>query len=204
MEVMFVNKCRESYFYNKSFVGLIGEIKDLRLLFNHLDELNINPNKRVKHYLKNITYYEDLGLGNISLKKIKDLSSYEYKCFLLIKISLLKPDLIILNNFDLGVNDKYKNKISTFIKTMNALNKTTYLIISNNVLFQNLMCKHYIILKNGIIKYQGDLISAIKTGLVLKPEIINFIDLANQKKKVNLDYTLDSKELLKAIYRSVF
>ena len=65
------------------------------------------------------------------------------------------------------------------------------------------MTKTIIIMKNGIIKYQGDLLNGILQGLLPKPEIIKFIDLAN-KKSANLAYTLDEKELLKDIYRSVF
>jgi hypothetical protein len=58
-------------------------------------------------------------------------------------------------------------------------------------------------MKNKIIKYQGDIITAIKQDLIEKPVIIKFIDMANEK-NAKLDYTLDNKELLKGIYRSVF
>ena len=54
------------------------------------------------------------------------------------------------------------------------------------------MTKTIIIMKNGIIKYQGDLLNGILQGLLPKPEIIKFIDLAN-KKSANLAYTLDEK-----------
>ena len=57
-------------------------------------------------------------------------------------------------------------------------------------------------MKNKIIKYQGDLLTAIKQELVNPPEIINFINLANEK-EANLSLTLDHKDLLKDIYRSV-
>ena len=59
-------------------------------------------------------------------------------------------------------------------------------------------------MKNQIIKYQGTIINGIKAGFIPKNEIINFIDEANKEKKAELEYYLETKELLKAIYRSVF
>ena len=59
-------------------------------------------------------------------------------------------------------------------------------------------------MKNQIIKYQGTIINGIKAGFIPKNEIINFIDEANKEKNAELEYYLETKELLKAIYRSVF
>ena len=118
-------------------------------------------------------------------------------------IFLVVTNIIILNNFDLGFNNKIKSKISKLIKTVNAENKTNFIVISNDINFINKTTKHIIISKNKIIKYQGDILTAIKQGFIDKPPIISFIDMANEK-GANLDYTLDSKELLKGIYRSVF
>jgi ABC-type cobalamin/Fe3+-siderophores transport system ATPase subunit len=206
MEVMYLNKISNNYFNNKSFVGFIGEEQDLSVLIPNYNEIKINQNKKVKQIIKKDEgYFHALNLNPIFFnKRIKDLSSYEYKCVLLLKIVASKPELIILNNLDLGINDREKARLSNFIKTLNATLNINFIVLSNDVLFQNFMCKHYIIMKNRIIKYQGDLINAIKQKLVPKPEIIKFVDLANSKKNVNLDYYLDNKELLKAIYRSVF
>lgn len=202
---MYVTDIQNNYFANKNFVGFLGEVSDLQILIPSLNLSVIKDNKKVKRVIKNDNYLKELNLDeSILSKKIGELSSYEYKCILLIKALIENPKIIILNNFDLGIPEKYKSKLSNFLKKINANNNINFIIISNDVLFQNLMCKHYVIMKNKIIKYQGDLINAIKQGFINKPEIIKFIDLANSKKKANLDYTLDSKELLKAIYRSVF
>ena len=61
----------------------------------------------------------------------------------------------------------------------------------------------YIVKKNKIIKYQGSIINAIKEEYIEEPPIYNFVRLANEK-GANLEYTLDGKDLLKDIYRSVF
>ena len=57
--------------------------------------------------------------------------------------------------------------------------------------------------KRKIIKYQGSIINAIKEEYIEEPPIYNFVRLANEK-GANLEYTLDGKDLLKDIYRSVF
>lgn len=206
MEVMYLNRIPNNYFSNLPFVGLIGEEQDLQILLPNYNEVKINNKKKVKNIIKKDEgYFHALSLDdNFFNKKIEELGSYENKCLLLLKTLSLKPELIILNNLDLGINDREKARLSNFIKTLNATFKINFVIISNNILFQNFMCKHFIIMKNRIIKYQGELLNAIKQKLVPKPEIIKFIDLANSKKDANLSYYLDNKELLKAIYRSVF
>ena len=79
-----------------------------------------------------------------------------------------------------------------------------FIIISNNPVYLNNISKDIIVMKNQIIKYQGTIINGIKSGFIPKNEIINFIDEANKEKNAELEYYLETKELLKAIYRSVF
>lgn len=206
MEVIYSNNIDNNYFANRNFIGFLGESKDLSILVSDLNEIKIKQNQKVK---KTIPDYEEafniLGLHNNLLKcKVKDLSYSEYKLVLLIKTCSKHPNLIILNNFDLGFNHKMKSKISRYIKTINATYHTNFIIISNDILFINKNAKHIIIAKNKIIKYQGDIITAIKQNLIEMPQIIKFITIANRDKNACLDYTLDNKELLKAIYRSVF
>ena len=205
MEVMYSNVIDNNYFSNKNFIGFLGEVRDLSVLINSIEGVKLRSNAKVKRVVSNNTEFLNLlGLPSSLLKKkIKDLSYSEYKMIMLIKVCNLHSNLVILNNFDLGFNYKTRSKISRFIKTINATYNTKFIIISNDILFINKCSKHLVIVKNRIIKYQGDIINAIKQDLINKPEIIKFIDLANLK-DANLDYTLDNKELLKAIYRSVF
>ena len=59
--------------------------------------------------------------------------------------------------------------------------------------------------KNNELVYNGKMSSVISENrkLIDEPEILRFINLAN-KRGAKLDLTLDSKELLKDIYRSVY
>lgn len=202
---MYIDKTKDNILKNNGFLGLIAEESDLCVLFNDYKIIKLSKNAKVKSLIgKKCSYAKDLGLDEtISNKKVSNLSSCESKLVMLIKIALLKPEFIILNNFDLGFNYKDKSRLSRFIKTINATYGTIFIIITNDLLFMNKCVKHIIIIRNKIIKYQGDIMSAIKEDLLEKPPIINFIDMANTK-GAKLDYTLDSKELLKGIYRSVF
>ena len=136
-------------------------------------------------------------------KKISDLSYSEYKILLLLDIVSKNPKLMILNYFDVGFNSKYKRKIIKLIKFIKASLNINFIVISNDVNFMNKLVKHVIVCKNKIIKYQGSIINAIKEEYIEEPPIYNFVRLAN-KKGANLEYTLDGKDLLKDIYRSVF
>jgi ABC-type multidrug transport system ATPase subunit len=205
MEVMYSFDEHNSCFHNNRFLGFIGESSDLLSLVPNTYGANMKLNMTVKKTIQNnLKFLDLLGLSRELLKmKIKDLSYSQYKLVMLMQVCNMSPKVVILNNFDLGFNHKMKSKISKFIKTINANSKTKFIIITNDIFFINKNAKNIIIAKNKIIKYQGDIISAIKQNLIEKPEIIKFIDLANEK-GANLDYTLDSRELLKAIYRSVF
>ena len=204
MEVMYSNSINNKCFNNRSFIAFIGEASDLSTIISDINIVHLNSNYKTKRYITNISYLDLIDLDyNILKKKVKDLSDTELKLIKLIHICEKHPNLIILNNFDLGFNYKNKSKLSKLIKTINAEYKTNFIVISNDIIFLNKVAKHLIISKNRIIKYQGDIMTAIKQGLINKPPIIEFIDLAN-KKKAGLNYTLDNKELLKDIYRSVF
>ncbi len=204
MEIMFTNETN-NLLNNRQFLSFIGEVKDLETLLSNLNLSSYKETKKVKHYLKTTEYFNDLKLDNELLnKKIADLSSYELMCFKLLTIINKKPSIIILDNVDCKICEKYKSKLLNFIRLINASKRIKFIIISSNTVFLNQISKDCLVMKNGIIKYQGQIIDGIKSDQIKKCEIIDFIDIANQKKNAKLDYYLETKELLKAIYRSVF
>ncbi|MCI7553902.1 MAG: hypothetical protein MST00_00440 [Tenericutes bacterium] len=204
MEIMFTNETN-NLLNDRQFLSFIGEVKDLETLLSNLNLSSYKETKKVKHYLKTTEYFNDLKLDNELLnKKIADLSSYELMCFKLLTIINKKPSIIILDNVDCKICEKYKSKLLNFIRLINASKRIKFIIISSNTVFLNQISKDCLVMKNGIIKYQGQIIEGIKSDQIKKCEIIDFIDIANQKKNAKLDYYLETKELLKAIYRSVF
>ena len=204
MEIVYVQKLTNKYFANKSFIGLVGEKRDLKILVNDLEKIDININKKVKAIIDEThEFVEFLTLDKTIFKmKISELSIVERRLVSLIKTLTLKPELVVLNNFEVGFNDKCLSEVVRLLKMVNSETGTKFVVISRNPLFLNQVVKDIIVMKNRIIKYQGHIIPAIKQNLLPKPPIISFIDLANQK-GANLEYTLDEKELLKSIYRSV-
>lgn len=203
MEIMYLNE-DNLILSNKNFISFMGEINDLEILSPNINHISLNPNKKVKTYIKNKEYFTNLKLTDISKKKITELSSYEEMCTKLLFTIYKKPKVIILYNADDCICEKYKNKFLNFIRLINASMQIKFIIISNNPVYLNNISKDIIVMKNQIIKYQGTIINGIKAGFIPKNEIINFIDEANKEKNAELEYYLETKELLKAIYRSVF
>lgn len=203
MEIMYLNE-ENIILSNKNFISFIGEVNDLEILSPNINQVTLKPNKKVKTYIKSTEYFTNLKLNDISKKKISELSSYEEMCINLLFTISKAPKVIILYNVDVCICEKYKNKFLNFIRLINASMQIKFIIISNNPIFLNSISKDVIIMKNQIIKYQGSIINGIKAGFISKNEIINFIDEANKEKKADLEYYLETKELLKAIYRSVF
>lgn len=203
MEIMYLNE-NNLLLSNKNFISFIGEVNDLEILSPNINHVTFKQNKKVKTYVKSKEYFSNLKLNDISKKKITELSSYEEMCTKLLYTISKNPKVIILYNVDVCICEKYKNKFLNFIRLINASMQIKFIIISNSPTFLNNISKDVIVMKNQIIKYQGTIINGIKAGFILKNEIINFIDEANKEKNANLDYYLETKELLKAIYRSVF
>lgn len=205
MEVMYSCNPNNGYFVNNSFIGFCGDVSDLGILVDGLECCNFNSKYRVKRYVRfNSDLFNILDLDKSFLnKKICDLSGCEFKLFSLLCVLKFNPSLVILNYFDVGFNYKYKSKISKLMKFLNASIGINFIVISNDCLFMNRCCKHVIVCSDKIIRFQGSVSDVIREGYMNKPVIYEFIDKANEC-GADLSYTLDSKELLKDIYRSVF
>jgi len=201
---MYARKLNNNYFKNKTITGFFGDIRDLRVLINNLEGTEMKTNKKAKVVIgKNIDFIKSLGVDESLLSyRISELSASNYKLIKLVGIILAKPEVVVLNNFELGLNSKTITRLVRFLKTINATFNIKIIIVSNNPVYLSKITKDVVVMKNEIIKYQGEIMPAIIQGLVDKPEIIDFIDLAKKKDK-SIEYTLDDKELLKAIFRSV-
>lgn len=205
MEIMFSREPNNGYFLSKSFIGFCGELSDLDILIDNIDFVSINSKYKVKKYIDfKAEYFNLLDIdGDFLNKKIADLGKCEYKILCLLFCVQCCPKIIVLNYFDLGFNDKFKSKIIKFIKFVNADKGINFIVSTNDVIFMNRVCKHVIVCKDRIIKFQGSCSELIDEGYISRPAIYDFIDKANDR-GADLGYTLDSKELLKDIYRSVF
>ena len=211
MEIVFYSKGSDIVKPNL-VTGFYGDVLDLLNLGFEIDGIVYDEAWSVSRFLKGhkvfgldsridaIFKYLDI---DTSLKNVKlgHLSKTDFKFILLAKVLLLNENNIVFDYFDVGLTSKEQKRLIKIIKMLKKDGKTV-VIISNNLVFMSSVIDHVVIINNGSIFYEGNLDDLIKLRDVPDTGIIKFIKLAN-KSGANLNYTLDSKELLKDIYRSV-
>ena len=211
MEIVFYSKGSDIVKPNL-VTGFYGDVLDLLNLGFEIDGIVYDEAWSVSRFLKGhkvfgldsridaIFKYLDI---DTSLKNVKlgHLSKTDFKFILLAKVLLLNENNIVFDYFDVGLTSKEQKRLIKIIKMLKKDGKTV-VIISNNLVFMSSVIDHVVIINNGSIFYEGNLDDLIKLRDVPDTEIIKFIKLPN-KSGANLNYTLDSKELLKDIYRSV-
>lgn len=211
MEIVFYSKGSDIVKPNL-VTGFYGDVLDLLNLGFEIDGIVYDEAWSVSRFLKGHKVFGlDLRIDaifkyldiDISLKNVKlgHLSKTDFKFILLAKVLLLNKNNIVFDYFDVGLTSKEQKRLIKIIKMLKKDGKTV-VIISNNLVFMSSVIDHVIIINSGSIFYEGNLDDLIKLRDVPDTEIIKFIKLAN-KSGANLNYTLDSKELLKDIYRSV-
>ena len=160
--------------------------------------------KRIEDSLKMV------GLDNSYLDRNPfDLSSGE-KCLLALGVVLaLNPKLLIIDEPTLYLDNKNMEYLIKLIKKLKNNYHKTIIIFTSDIEFAIRLTDNYIILKNGKIYSSGtskellNNIPRLKSSGIEIPRIIEFINVVNKKKNINLDMTFDIKELMKDIYRHV-
>ena len=175
----------------------------LYLISNYnLDIKNIN--KKIIDSLKIV------GLKNIDINMIiNDLSTSE-KTLLVIACSLIfNPEVIIINNPYFGLDNKMIKRTNIlFNKLIDQYNKTI-IIGSNNCDELYKYTKEMIFIKdNNIIRYDKTInvykdIDFLNNNNFDIPTSVLFTNKANNKKKVNLNYLQDIRDIIKDIYKHV-
>ena len=209
MEIMYTNKSSELIKKN-TITGIYGDKIDLIKHGLEFDGIEYDDEWTVKRFLNGyklkiddriLDIFSELEISYSLLKrKIKTLSNCQFKLILLVYILLNKKNIIVLDYFDKGLSFKYRKRIINFLKTKY---NGTIIVISNDLVFLDLLCSYLIVFENGSIVFNDELKNIYKSRVKIEyPEIIKFIRLAN-KSNAKLSYTVDNKELLKDIYRSV-
>ena len=149
--------------------------------------------------------YSILNYLNISSsivnKKIKDLSKLDLKYVLLAYALINKYNILIFDYFDIGLTAKEQKELIKLIKKLSE-NDVKVILVTNNLVFLSKIVDYIFVYKEDEY-YEGKLKDLFKSDINLdEVSIVRFVSLAN-KKKAKLEYTLDSKELMKDIYRSV-
>ena len=209
MEIMYTNKSSELIKKN-TITGIYGDKIDLIKHGLEFDGIEYDDEWTVKRFLNGyklkiddriLDIFSELEISYGLLKRrIKTLSKCQFKLILLVYILLNKKNIIVLDYFDKGLSFKYRKRIINFLKTKY---NGTIIVISNDLVFLDLLCSYLIVFENGSIVFNDELKNIYKSRVKIEyPEIIKFIRLAN-KSNAKLSYTVDNKELLKDIYRSV-
>ena len=209
MEIMYTNKSSELIKKN-TITGIYGDKIDLIKHGLEFDGIEYDDEWTVKRFLNGyklkiddriLDIFSELEISYSLLKrKIKTLSKCQFKLILLVYILLNKKNIIVLDYFDKGLSFKYRKRIINFLKTKY---NGTIIVISNDLVFLDLLCSYLIVFENGSIVFNDELKNIYRSRVKIEyPEIIKFIRLAN-KSNAKLSYTVDNKELLKDIYRSV-
>lgn len=137
------------------------------------------------------------------------LSSGEMEALSLAEVLILNPKVIIIDNPSVGLDNDRCDKLVKLIKKLSTKYKKTVIVFSSDMDFLLRVMDNYLLLKNGKVFLEGNRknlirdINKFKSANVGSFRIIDFISTVNKKYNVNLEYTLDIKELMKDIYRNV-
>jgi len=208
MEIMYSNKNYE--LFDKKITCIYGDKLDLINMNYEFNGINYDDEWTVKRFLNGnkiqidkeiLEIFNEIEIKESLLKKkINELSKGEFKLVLFVYILLNNKEIVVFDYFDKCLSFKYKKRIINYIKTKYD---GKLVFISNDLVFLNTLSNYIVIFKDGKIIFNDEFNKLYKSKKKIEyPSIINFINLAN-KKGAKLSYTVDRKELLKDIYRSV-
>lgn len=209
MEIMFSDKSSE-LIRKDTITGIYGDKLDLVNYGIEFEGIEYDDEWTVKRFLNGyklkidgniLDIFSELEISYSLLKrKIKTLSKCQFKLILLVYVILNKKSVIVLDYFDKGLSFKYRKRIINYLKSKYS---GSIVVISNDLVFLDLLCSRLIVFKDGNIVFDDEFKNIYKSRVNIEyPEIIKFIRLAN-KSNAKLSYTVETQELLKDIYRSV-
>jgi ABC-type multidrug transport system ATPase subunit len=190
--------------------GIYGDIIDLESLGIELTGISYDDEWTVKRFLNGLSIFKNKNINkileyleidkSILNHKLVDLSFTKLNFILLIYLILNKKSIIVFDHFDVTLSHKDKRTLTKIIKLLNKDN-TTIIIVSNDLVYLSSIVDKLMVINNGSIIYDDRFNNYLDYVDSNVPEILEFINEAN-KLGANLNKTLDSRELLKDIYRS--
>ncbi len=213
MEVIYADILTNHCFKENTITGFYGDVADLIKINMAFEGIVYDDKWTVRRFLNGLSFLKNpridsiLKYLNIDSKwlnvKICDLPKVTFKYVLLAYLLLKNKKIIIFDHFEIGLSGKEQKNFINLLRTLKK-EGLTIILISKDLVFLNQIVDSIEVIVDGSIAYNGaiDKLFTSNNEIVKEPEIIRFIKLANQK-GANLNYTLDSKELLKDIYRSV-
>ena len=211
MEIMYASKTTK-YFKESNINGFYKDKIDLVDYLPEFYGISYDDEWTVKRFLNGLKLkvndsildiFKNLDLKeNVLDKKIKILSTNEFKMVLLAYLMLNDPEVYIFDYFEIGLSYKNRKMFINLLRSLKSKGKTI-IVITNNIGFLYEVSDNVMMVEDRKLIYNGgkkDLFIARRVREY--PPIIDFIRKAN-KRDANLLYTMDTKELLKDIYRSL-
>ena len=209
MEVVYTEKLPKKFKRDDNkIVGIYGDILDLMSIGFDINGISYDDEWTVKrflngfrilknkNYIKVIEYLEiDKDILNM---KMCNLSKTKLKFVLLAYLLINDKNIIIFDYFDVGLAYKDKRQLSKLLRLMKRDGYTIF-IISNDLVYLDTIIDKLMVVKSGSIVYDGSMRDYLDV-CEDNPAILDFIKKSNEM-GAGLELTLDSRELLKDIYR---
>lgn len=211
MEIVY-SKEIPTNFSDKNIIGLYGNVLDLNTYdmdtfgIKYDDEWKVSKflnggHLRINKRIYDIFAFLDLDKSILNYK-IKDISKVSFKYVLLTYILFNNIDIIIFDHIEVGMSYKEIRHIKQIIRELKKSN-FKIIIVTKDITFMDDLVEELIVINNKKEVYRGDTKDVFNEPIsIMEPNIVKFINMANRK-GANLNMTLDNKELLKDIYRSV-
>lgn len=210
MEIVYAKEIPNKF--KSNITGVYGDLLDLNIFkmdtigIKYDDEWKVSKFLNGGHLRFNKRIYDIfafLDLDTSILKyKIKDISKVNLKYVFLTYILLNNIDIIIFDHIEVGMSYKEIRHVKQIIKELAKSNKKI-IVITKDILFMNNLVEEIRVIEKKKEVYKGTISDLLESDIKFEePKIVRFINMAN-KKGADLKITLDNKELLKDIYRSV-
>lgn len=195
-----------AYIFQNPEISFLGETVYEELSFGLL-----KYNYKLKTIDKRIR--DSLKLVGLPLTYLErnplELSSGEKELLSLACALSLNPKLIIIDDPTIYLDNAKEAYLIELLKKLKRDYHKTIIIFSSDVSFASKISDNYLLLRGGRVYSSGDIkklisdVDKIKKAGLKVPLILDFINDANKKKNLELEMTLDIKELMKDIYRNV-
>ena len=210
MEIVYAKEIPNKF--KSNITGVYGDLLDLNIFkmdtigIKYDDEWKVSKFLNGGHLRFNKRIYDIfafLDLDTSILKyKIKDISKVNLKYVFLTYILLNNIDIIIFDHIEVGMSYKEIRHVKQIIKEL-AKSDKKIIIITKDILFMNNLVEEIRVIEKKKEVYKGTISDLLESDIKFEePKIVRFINMAN-KKGADLKMTLDHKELMKDIYRSV-
>lgn len=136
-----------------------------------------------------------------------ELSSGELRKVLISSVLAYDPDVILLDNPTIGLDNKSKNDLIKLLKNLKKKFNKTVIIVSNDINFLHKFIDYVYVLKDGRVHIEGTKYDVFSNESIMNecglcvPDVLHFSNVVKAKKNVNIGYRDEINDLIKDVYR---